>query len=51
MLVLHLALLEIISKADVVMRCDEKASALTFQPFLNRFDFCQCGFLLGWQVV
>ena len=49
--ILHLALLKIVSETNVVMRSEEKAGALAFEPLANRCDFLRGGFLFGKQVI
>jgi hypothetical protein len=51
MKILHLALLEIARKADVVMRGQEEACILALQPIANGLDFLWRRRLLGNKVV
>ena len=49
--VFHLALLEVVGEADIMVRREQQACAFALEPLLDGRDFLRRGFLLGKEVV
>jgi hypothetical protein len=49
--VFHLALLQVVGEVDILVRREQEAGALTFEPVANRCDFFRCGLLFGKKMV
>ena len=49
--VFHLALLDVVGEADIMVRRQQQAGAFALEPFADRRDFVRRGLLLGKNVV
>ena len=49
--IFHLALLQIVGEADVVVRREQQAGAFAHEPLADSCNFLRCGFLLGKKMI
>ena len=49
--VFHLAFLQVVAEADIVVRREQETGAFALEPLANGCDFLRCGLLLGKKMV